>query len=174
MGSIGKVLAPAARLSLGYAERLLVGLRPGQFARHARPGGTEIRSNHAAFVYGHLALYPAKILAPLGQPIGDATTPPQYEALFKNGVECQDDPNGSRYPSMDEICTIFRRGYTAAIAAVEQAGDAALLAANPSGGRMGELFPTLGSMLNFYLTGHVQVHLGQVSAWRRALGLPPA
>jgi hypothetical protein len=29
-------------------------------------------------------------------------------------------------------------------------------------------------MLGFYLSGHVMSHLGQLSAWRRCLGLPPA
>ena len=32
----------------------------------------------------------------------------------------------------------------------------------------------VGGAINFYIGGHVQVHLGQLSAWRRAIGLPPA
>jgi hypothetical protein len=39
---------------------------------------------------------------------------------------------------------------------------------------MRDLFPTIGAAINFYLIGHVQVHLGQISAWRRGMGLPPA
>jgi len=29
-------------------------------------------------------------------------------------------------------------------------------------------------MLNFYLGGHVMLHIGQMSAWRRMMGLGPA
>ena len=45
---------------------------------------------------------------------------------------------------------------------------------NPSGGRMTELFPTLGSMHAFYTGGHIMMHLGQISAWRRMQGLGAA
>jgi hypothetical protein len=31
--------------------------------------------------------------------------------------------------------------------------------------------PTVGAAVNFMLGGHLQMHLGQVSAWRRAMGL---
>ena len=41
-------------------------------------------------------------------------------------------------------------------------------------GRSRELFPTLGAVVAFYLAGHVMNHLGQLSAWRRCIGLPPA
>jgi hypothetical protein len=40
--------------------------------------------------------------------------------------------------------------------------------------RSREMFPTLGAVVAFYLGGHVMNHLGQLSAWRRCLGLPPA
>lgn len=58
--------------------------------------------------------------------------------------------------------------------ALRAAPDAAFSAPNPAGGRMAELFPTLGSMQAFYVGGHLMMHLGQMSAWRRMLGLKPA
>jgi hypothetical protein len=39
---------------------------------------------------------------------------------------------------------------------------------------MKTLFPTVGAMLAFYMDGHVLMHMGQVSAWRRMQGMPPA
>jgi hypothetical protein len=42
------------------------------------------------------------------------------------------------------------------------------------GGRMTELFPTLGSLYNFYVGGHMMMHLGQISTWRRMMGLGAA
>jgi len=45
---------------------------------------------------------------------------------------------------------------------------------NPLGGRMTDLFPTLGSLQSFYCGGHIMMHLGQVSAWRRMMDLGAA
>lgn len=174
MGTIGPIIASGAGLAPMYAERLLKEIPPHDFARFARPGGALVTSNHPAFVYGHLALYPAKVLERLGQPPGAAAARPEWEAVFKNGVECQDDPQGTIYPPMDVITGWFFAGYKLALGAVAAAPDELLAGPNPAEGRMRELFPTLGAMLIFYLDGHVQSHLGQVSAWRRMMGLPPA
>ena len=40
--------------------------------------------------------------------------------------------------------------------------------------RMRAKFPTNGAMLAFYVGGHFMLHMGQLSAWRRAVGLGPA
>lgn len=174
MNRIGPIVAAPGELSLMYAERLLTGVSAKQFARLAQPGGVVVQSNHPAFVFGHLALYPPKIMANLNQPAGDAVCPAGYEALFRAGTECRDDPDGTIYPSMDELKSRFFAGYRAAIRAVREAPDESFLGPNPAEGRMREMFPMIGSALNFYLSGHVQNHLGQISAWRRAIGLPAA
>jgi hypothetical protein len=174
MTTIGPVIAAPVKIVLGYAERLIAGVSAADFGRLARPGGQVVQSNHPAFVLGHLCLYPPRVLEHLGRPLGAAACPPGYEPLFKNGVECTDDPDGNRYPAMSELTARFFEGYRAATDAVAAASDESLLAPNPTEGRMRELFPTLGGMLNFYLNGHAMSHLGQLSAWRRAMGLPPA
>jgi hypothetical protein len=174
MLSIGPIIAASGDLSIAYAERLLIGVTPETFARLARPGGVTIQSNHAAWVLGHLSLYPARIMATLGQPGGATTYPERYESLFKNGTDCQDDPNGALYPRMDELTGFFFRAYKAAVATVNSTVDEVFLKLNPAEGRMRELFPTVGAAVNFYLGGHMQNHLGQFSAWRRAMGLPAA
>ncbi len=174
MGRIGSMISEAAAMSTAYAERLLAGVRPEQFARLARPGGAVLQSNHAAFVYGHLTLYPRRVVELLGAPAGATAYPAEWEPLFKNGAECRDDADGRLYPPMKDVTERCFAAYAAAREALAAAADEKLLAANPSEGRMRELFPTLGGMLNFYLVGHVQMHLGQVSAWRRAMGLPAA
>src|SRR5262249_42971329 len=160
---IGQLIASSASLSLINAERQLAGVTPDKFARLARPGGVVVKTNHPAWVFGHLAVYPARIMEQLGLPHGETGYPPTYEALFKNGTECCDDPDGSIYPPMQDVTKLFFSGYKAAMAAVSAAPDEKLLAVNPNEGRMRELFPTLGGMLIFYLTGHTQNHLGQIS-----------
>ncbi len=174
MGRIGAIIAAGAKIGPIGAERLLVGVTPEQCARFARPGGVEIKSNHPAFVLGHLSMYPIRAMQQLGQPIGPTAFPSSYETLFKFGVECQDDATGNIYPPLDELKSLFFAAHGAAIHAVESAPDEAFDAPNPAEGRLRELCPTVGAALNFYLIGHVQVHLGQFSAWRRAMGMPAA
>ncbi len=174
MPGIGSVIAPGAKLGQMYAEQLLAGVTPENCARFAAPGGEMVKSNHAAFVLGHLSLYPIRTMQCLKLPPGSTEYPSQYEALFKAGVDCRDDPAGRIYPPLEELKTLFFEAHKAAIAAVESAPDEAFDAPNPATGRLRELFPTIGAALNFYLIGHVELHLGQLSAWRRAMGLPPA
>ena len=174
MANIGSIIAPGAKLGLMYAERLLAGVTPETYARFARPGGVEVKSNHAAFILGHLSLYPVRTMQYLNLPPGSTAFPPNYESLFKFGVECQDDSDGKVYPPLPELKALFFESYKAAIAAVENSPDEPFGAPNPAEGRLREMFPTVGAALNFYLIGHVQVHLGQFSAWRRGMGLPPA
>ncbi len=174
MPRVGSIIAAGAKLAQMYAERLLGGVTQENCARFASPGGVVIKSNHAAFVFGHLSLYPIRTMQCLNLPVGPTQFPASYEALFKFGVECQDDPDGRIYPPLEELRSLFFDAYKVAIAAIESAADEPFDAVNPAEGRLREVLPTVGAALNFYLIGHVQVHLGQLSAWRRAMGLPPA
>jgi hypothetical protein len=75
---------------------------------------------------------------------------------------------------MNEVTDYFFKAYGGAKEALQAASDEVLQRPNPTEGRMKELFPTLGSMHAFLVGGHIMMHLGQVSAWRRMLGLAPA
>lgn len=169
---MGNAIADSLQLSLGYAERLLTGITPEVFARFARPGGVVVESNHAAFVLGHLCLYPGRILPQLGreQPSTDA----RFAEVFSKDATCRDDPEGAIYPAMNEVTSVFHDGYRQALEAIRATDDTTFQQPNPTGGRLTELFPTLGSVQNFYVGGHMMMHLGQLSAWRRMMGLSPA
>lgn len=39
--------------------------------------------------------------------------------------------------------------------------------------RLKDTLPTLKELFTFLMTGHVGIHLGQLSTWRRLIGLPP-
>ncbi|MEZ6123422.1 MAG: hypothetical protein R3C49_09640 [Planctomycetaceae bacterium] len=170
--SMGNTIADSLQLSLSYATRLLTDVQPDQFARFASPGGVSVVSNHAAFVYGHLSLYAPRILKALN--LDSPEVPEGFEAVFSKDAVCADDPNGSVYPEMTAVTDFFFQGYHAAMEAFRGVNDDVLQQPNPTGGRMTELFPTLGSMQNFYVGGHMMLHLGQVSAWRRMMGLGAA
>lgn len=174
MKQIGPMIAASGSLGLMYAEKLLAGVTPETFARLARPGGHVVQSNHPAFVFGHLSLYPPRIVQLLGAKAPHVTVTAADEALFKSGAECRDDADGTIYPPMKTMTERFFTGYRAAIEAAAGAEDDVLAQVNPTEGRSRELFPTIGAAFCFSLSGHLQNHLGQMSAWRRAMGLPPA
>jgi len=174
MVRIGEILAAGAKPGMLSAPRMLNGVTQANYARLARPGGQVVQTNHAAFVLGHLALYPAKVLARLELPPGPAEHPAEWVGLFEAGAECRDDAEGKLYPALEMLTARFTAGYEAAVQAVAKADDAKLLAPNLVEGRSREMFPTIGAVVGFYLIGHVMNHLGQLSAWRRCMGLGAA
>lgn len=165
---IAQTLLPSAQTSLGYADRLLTGIESSQFAR--MPEG--VNTNHPAFILGHLALYPEKLLRFLGRE-DLAIDESAYAELFAPNVECKDDPNGSIYPPMNELIERFRQRHEVLIGVVAETDDDTLQQTNPNEG-MRDRFPTLGSMLTFMLTSHIMMHMGQMSTWRRCMGHGPA
>jgi hypothetical protein len=97
----------------------------------------------------------------------------KFLELFSKDAKCVDDPDGTIYPAMDEIVAALLKGYSAAVDALESAPDATFQVANPNEAMRGK-FPTIGAMHTFYVGGHFMLHMGQMSAWRRAVGLGAA
>ena len=58
--------------------------------------------------------------------------------------------------------------------ALETAPDSVFAEENPAEGRFKEMFPQKGGAITFLCIGHMQMHLGQVSTWRRVMGLGSA
>jgi hypothetical protein len=167
------MIAASAQLSVGYAERLLKDVSADQFARFASPGGETIESNHPCFILGHLSLYAPRVVADLGIDASSIEPSEDFVRLFNKDAKCVDDPDGSIYPAMEEVVSAFRKGHEMAINALGDAEDQAFQKTNPNEA-MREKFPTMGAMHAFYLGGHIMVHMGQFSAWRRAMRLGPA
>lgn len=172
MGLMGETIATTGKRARGFAERALAGIPPEKFGRKPIVGGVTIETNHPAFVYGHLALYPARVLTLLGKDPAAVATPPAWTDIFKAGCPCRDDPEGTIYPKMAEITGAFLRNYDAALAAVPAADDA-LFARQLPDESYRQHFPTIGAAVLVFLNNHVAIHMGQVSAWRRCMGLPP-
>ena len=170
--SLGNVIADSLQVSIGYAERLLKGVPSDRFARFASVDGVAVEANHPAFIYGHLSLYAPKVLVQIGHPA--PRVPEGFELAFSKDASCRDDVDGDLYPSMDEITTFFFEGYRMVSGAVRSTADATFEQPNPAAGRMAQLFPTLGSVQAFYCGGHLMMHLGQMSTWRRIEGLGAA
>lgn len=167
------MIAASARLGLGYAERLLKDVTPEQFARYAKIGDTVIESNHPAFIYGHLSLYSSRIIDDLGGDARPFLPSAEFERLFSKDAKCVDDAGGSIYPAMSDVTSALLDGYRAAGDALENADDSLFEVENPNQA-MRAKFPTKGAMHAFYIGGHFMFHMGQMSAWRRMMGLGPA
>jgi hypothetical protein len=123
--------------------------------------------NHPAWILGHLALTAAGTLEKLGVP---KTLPAEWAALFGAGSK----PSAARgvYPSKDELLRAVEQSYQqlrqqAATASPEQ------LSRPTTNSRVKEALPTFKEVVAFLLSGHMGVHLGQLSSWRRMIGLPP-
>lgn len=173
MGNISDMIVRGANVSVGMGERMLKDVSPSQFARKVTIGGRTIDSNHPAFILGHLSLYPASWAQVAGLTVPQAAPPQGFADLFAAGKECRDDPDGSIYPPMERITSHFFTSHRAVIEALKGVGDEAMAGPNPREGRMKDMFPTLGGMLMFYATSHMMLHMGQISAWRRGMGLGP-
>lgn len=169
MGKLVDIILPGAKMAMGYSEALLNGIAAKDFAR--LPKG--INTNHPAFVYGHLSVYPDKIMPEIGLARLSKPDHAKWVELFDAGKECRDDPSGTIYPSMEAIVSRYRERYAALVEALPSVDESLLWAMNPNE-KARDRLPTQGARLNFYLNGHTQMHLGQVSAWRRIMGMPSA
>lgn len=173
MGQFAQMIVAAGKVSRAYAERMLAGVTPVMFARRPNIAGKEIITNHPAWCYGHLALYPARIAASLNLDATRLAPPARFEDLFKDGTECLDDAAGTLYPAMEAVTTAFFRAYDGLFEMLTSVDDAALTAP-VTDEKAKARFPLVGARVNFLCTSHIMMHMGQVSAWRRCMGLGAA
>jgi hypothetical protein len=123
--------------------------------------------NHPAWVLGHLAWTADRALEMLG---ASAMIPPEWVSLFGRGST----PSNRRtdYAPKDELLRAVEQGYEllrqkAAAASPDQLSRPTTVPLAK------ETLPTSKELLTFLITGHMGVHLGQISSWRRIIGLPP-
>ena len=168
--SIGNTIADSLQLCLSYGELLLKDVTPEMFGRFPTAAGKPIETNHPAFIYGHLSLYAHVIMGDLGKSMDAA--PAGFEENFSKDCTCQDDPDGN-LPDMETVTGHFFSAWKEVMEVLRATEDEVFQKPNPSE-RMVSRFPTLGSVQNFYASGHNMMHLGQMSAWRRMAGLGSA
>ena len=167
MERIASTLIPIAERNKSYAEKLLQGIPAARYAR--KPDAITV--NHAAFTVGHLTIYFSRILTMVELDPAPAAFPDHYTELFKHGAPCHDDVDGTIYPPMQELNDAFFRCCNAALPRIAEVKDA-VFAKPVADERMKTFFDTTGAAVNYLLVNHVSQHLGQLSAWRRCIGLP--
>jgi len=164
MSTATSYLAANLRLSIGYGEKLAADIPAEKFTFKPHP-----TMNHPAWCFGHLSVYPDRLFVnAFGRP-DLAKTNEQFEKLFAAGTECLADPKV--YPSKEEIMAHFVGRYKAMADLLPSVTDATLEEVNPNE-KMRERMPKKGNAVFFLCANHIMMHLGQVSSWRRAAGLP--
>ena len=147
-------------LSLAYAQRLVADVPDEMMAFQPASG-----MNHAAWVLGHLACTGDMFGGLIGiRPV----CPSEWQPLF--------DWNSTpvavslRYPSKGDLLAALEAvhsGIAAALPAVPASRWAEPMPIDEIRG----LLPTLGDGFVFVMTAHENMHLGQLSAWRRVQGM---
>lgn len=145
-----------------YAARLVGDLAPGQFL--AQPVAGRIL-NHPAWVFSHLNIYTRICTAMLrAEPFADP-----IDAKYGQKSECSLDPTD--YIPGPDLLASYGGLHAEAEHALTGAPDHVFAASNPLE-RWRAMNPTIGDMIVTLMVKHESAHLGQLSAWRRALGLP--
>lgn len=171
MGDLARVLVAQQGPLMMYAEGLLKDVTKEMFARQPKgPKGT-IDTNHPAFVYGHLGLYPKKIMEIAGGDASGLDAPAGFADLFEAGKECRDDPTGSIYPAMETVTSQFFSSHKTLFARLAELDDAQLAAPHGLDSDFAKKFPSRAAFAGFMVGPHPFVHIGQISAWRRCMGL---
>ncbi len=162
------MLRHALRFHEAYARALVSDLTPSQMV--AVPGAGH--ENHPAFTIGHLVTALDLVAQDLGLP---SDLQPGWGDLFlRKGpsdrrVASVDAPYPGRDALLDELARHGQR-----VSAALDAVDPAWLEARAEPWRLSEYLPGNHDVVLFMIASHAAMHLGQLSAWRRAMGLPPA
>ncbi|HVZ94039.1 MAG TPA: DinB family protein [Phycisphaerales bacterium] len=160
------MLARAVMITWGrnrdYAARLVGDLSDAQMTAQPVAGVT---MNHPAWILAHLTVYNPIAAAMLrGTPFEDP-----IDHRYGQKSKVVNDPR--EYPAREALIAEYLRTHDDVREALEAAGDVALAAETPLT-RWREKHPRVGDMIVTLLVKHESGHLGQLSAWRRAMGLP--
>lgn len=130
----------------------------------AQPNGI---MNHPAWVIGHLTHTCQMLGGTIGLP---PWLPDDWAERFGTGSVPVAD--ASLYETKQNALAILGDAQVRITEAVEQLDNARLDARFPDESYV-EVFPTIRHALTQVLVGHTANHVGQLSVWRRAMGLPP-
>ena len=153
-----------AKKNLDYGQKLVADLSQDQMITQPAPAG-EAPSNHPSWVLSHLNVYmPLLTLAVEGKSFDD---PKEH----KFGMKSKPESDASIYDTKDKLIGDFVTFHENLISKLESA-DASVLETPVALKRWQAIMPTVGVLLPYLLCNHENLHLGQISAWRRIQGLP--
>jgi DinB superfamily len=147
--------------TIGYAKQILADIDDANMCQ--QPLGL----NHPAWLLTHLATaadYAASLLG------GKGVCPANWNEISDTKKPLTQ--NRSDYPSKDELIKTFEAAYKNAANLYQSKSQDDLNKPQKLGFFETEL-PTVGDMATFLIVAHANLHLGQLSAWRRAAGKAP-
>jgi len=147
---------------LGYCRLLSTDIADERLAEQPAAG-----VNHPAWILGHLAVTADSTGRLLGQ---EQSLPQGWHKMFGPGSQLT--TVRSDYPSKEELLSALEQCF-ARLRESAAAATPAQLATPTTIPRLRQGLPTTADVVAFLLTGHFGVHLGQLSTWRRLIGIPP-
>lgn len=150
-------------LNLMVAEILVQDLTDEQMT--SQPHGL---INHPAWSLGHLVSTTHEACKIAGI---ESSVPEGWPEKFSAGAK--PNPESDQNPTKAELLAELRACHERVSQALPKIAPAALAQAHPDEGTR-KYFPTVGDHVIYMMTAHEMDHLGQVAAWRRAMGLKPA
>jgi DinB superfamily len=150
----------AWNLNLAYAKRLVADIPDDRMAFQPAAG-----MNHPAWVLGHLACTADVLGAMLGsQPV----CPPEWHPLFDWNSSPSAD--ATLYPSKQTLLAALEAGHERLASALPGLPSTRWTEPTPTEA-IRAILPTLGDCCVFIMAAHENIHLGQLSAWRRVQGM---
>lgn len=158
--------------NLAFAKRLVEDLTPEQMK--AVPGkGFE---NHPAFTLGHLvSAMSLMVIDDFKDSRKPGFMPEGWRELFLRrgpGDPRMPEEDITKYPSKEELLSELERKHNIFKDKLQKMTDEELMKEDKW--RFSNYFPTFIELALFMSANHEAMHLGQLSAWRRAMGLDSA
>lgn len=154
--------------NLAYAKELVRDLSNEQMTIVPSAGF----ENHPAFTLGHLVSGSAMLLEDMGAAFEMRND--WVEIFARKGPRDQTRPDNvvSKYPTKELLLTALEAEHTKVKERLKAMTEENLMA-NVKW-HFDKIMPTLLDLIYFMCITHEAMHLGQLSAWRRAMGLPSA
>lgn len=150
------------RFLVGYSKMLVGDLDDERLAEQPTPG-----VNHPAWILGHLTVVAHRAMSLISG--GETDLPESWKTLFGPGSKLT--ANRADYPFKAELLPALEESYEALQRMILEATPEQL--SRPSThARTKAMLPEQKDLLAFLLTGHMGLHLGQLTTWRRMIGLP--
>jgi len=154
--------------NFAYAKALVQDLTDEQMTTVPHPG----LDNHPAFTLGHLISGSADLARDLGV---EFEMPDNWAVLFIRegpGDPRKPDLDKTKYPSKHLLISELENQHNKVKQLVRNLDKKAF---NESlTWRFSNFMPTLGDLVTFMCINHESMHLGQLAAWRRAMGVKSA
>lgn len=147
--------------NLEYGTKLIADLSDEQMTAQPAPD-----TNHPAWIFSHLGAYHPVIVSVIR---GEEFDDPKEHRF---GMLSKPESDAGLYPTKAQLQAAWAKGHADVAAALSEHGEVALERSIRLE-RWKTIMPKSGIALPYLMLIHENIHLGQLSAWRRVQGLPP-